>query len=300
MSRSIVSRSAIASSGNGDSSGDVDGLQVAAAAAADLDAAILPLFVGRGGDERFAVLAAIDARVGRQLPGAARRTSSAACGGRQRLRPWPATSRRRDSSRAPARPARRAADRRCAGGAERAARCRACDERADGQLGHEPDEIGRQAAMHRAGSDRRLVASAATRSAASRLRCCRSRSPSRMCSRASPAPPAASASHSCEQRRRQDGTGSGIGSPASAGTPRASLAARYFGGSDSRGRRPPSSAAAEVDDQRRAAGAGARQRRARDRAGCRRHGASTARSAECQPGCSREMAGPARRKAWSS
>ena len=48
--------------------GGVDGFQVPAAAAADFDAAILPLFVGRSGDERFAVFAAVDARVGRQLP----------------------------------------------------------------------------------------------------------------------------------------------------------------------------------------------------------------------------------------
>ena len=39
-------------------------------------------------------------------------------------------------------------------------------------------------------------------------------------------------------------TGSGIGSPANAGTPRASLAARYRGGSDSRGSRPCSTVSA--------------------------------------------------------
>src|SRR4051812_12635923 len=65
-----------------------------------------------------------------------------------------------------------------------------------------------------------------------------------MCSAASPAPPRASASASWTATGPSTGAGTGIGSPASAGTPRASFAARYFGGSDRRGRRPPSRTAA--------------------------------------------------------
>ena len=52
-----------------------------------------------------------------------------------------------------------------------------------------------------------------------------------------------------EQRRVKAWTGSGIGSPASAGTPRESLAARYLGGIDSRGRRPPLDRLLEADHE---------------------------------------------------
>ena len=47
-----------------------------------------------------------------------------------------------------------------------------------------------------------------------------------MCSAASPAPPRASSSHKLRRAGVSTGTGKGIGSAASAGTPRASLAAR--------------------------------------------------------------------------
>ena len=67
-SRSIDSMSVMATSGNGDNSGDVDGLEIGLTRAADLDAAVLALFVGCGGDERLAVLAAVDAAVLVQLP----------------------------------------------------------------------------------------------------------------------------------------------------------------------------------------------------------------------------------------
>src|SRR5262245_60146610 len=54
---------------------DVHRLEVATAAAADFDATIFPLFIGRGGDERLSVFCAVDAGVGRQLP--CRRTERA-------------------------------------------------------------------------------------------------------------------------------------------------------------------------------------------------------------------------------
>ena len=68
-----------------------------------------------------------------------------------------------------------------------------------------------------------------------------------MCVAASPAPPAASASHNPNSVGVRIGTGSGIGSPASAGTPRVSLAARYLGGSDSLGSRPAGQRLRQVD-----------------------------------------------------
>ena len=74
--------SEIASSGNGRQLAEVDRFQIAAARRADLQPAILPLFVRRGGDERRAVFVTVNARVGRQLPGA--RTERAA------QRPMPA------------------------------------------------------------------------------------------------------------------------------------------------------------------------------------------------------------------
>jgi cellulose biosynthesis protein BcsQ len=65
-----------------------------------------------------------------------------------------------------------------------------------------------------------------------------------MCVAESAAPPSASASQSLNSDPWSRPRGTGIGSPASTGTPRVSLAARYFGGSDRRGRRPLASAAA--------------------------------------------------------
>ena len=52
----------------------------------------------------------------------------------------------------------------------------------------------------------------------------------RMCSAASPAPPSARSPHRPRSVSVRTATGSGIGSPASAGTPRASLAATYLPG----------------------------------------------------------------------
>ena len=123
-------------------------------------------------------------------------------------------------------------------------------ERADGELGDEPhrDRATGRGARRRSGAppDR----GAARRSGARPPRAGRCPSHSRMCVAASPAPPPASASHSWNSVGVSTGTGSGIGSPASAGTPRVSLAARYFGGSDSRGRRPAAERRGEVDDAR--------------------------------------------------
>src|SRR5215213_9047912 len=48
--------------------GEIDRLQVAAATGTDFDAPILPLGVRRGGDETFAAVLAVDARVRVQLP----------------------------------------------------------------------------------------------------------------------------------------------------------------------------------------------------------------------------------------
>src|SRR5438067_8903366 len=49
--------------------GQIQRLEVSAAAAAHLDAPILPLLVGRRRDERLAAVPAVNARVYRQLPG---------------------------------------------------------------------------------------------------------------------------------------------------------------------------------------------------------------------------------------
>ena len=55
-----------------------------------------------------------------------------------------------------------------------------------------------------------------------------------------------------EARASASRTGTGIGSPESTGTPRASLAARYFGGSDSRGSLPSSAPASRDDNAQQA------------------------------------------------
>ena len=119
-------------------------------------------------------------------------------------------------------------------------------ERADGQLGDQPD-AGRARARgesHRSGW--RPGRGAVTRPEATPASMLPLIESTRGC--ASAASPRAAR---LPARRRgaaapasAPATGSGIGSPASAGTPRASLAARYLGGSDRRGSRPPASVAA--------------------------------------------------------
>ena len=157
------------SSGNGDSSGRSIGLQIAAAASCRPRRGDPCARRRRRGDERLAALAAVDARVGRQLPRARRRTNSAACDGRRRPPRAPATIRTRGSSRDSSHRARRAA-RRTALGEQRA--LQRVRERADGQLG---DEHRRSGAGR--GARRRFESPpgsrATTRSAARRRRGCR-------------------------------------------------------------------------------------------------------------------------------
>ncbi len=120
-------------------------------------------------------------------------------------------------------------------------------KRADSQLRHEPDQVGRQALVHGDGPNGRLIA--LQRGGQQRTGIdTRLINWVRICSAASPAPPRASASHSARSAGFKSGTGSGMGSPARAGTPRCSLAARYRGGSDRRGQ---PSALDDLDEIRR-------------------------------------------------
>ena len=90
-------------------------------------------------------------------PRPARRTSSAARDGSRRLPPAPATTRTAGNSHDSSRRVRRAAAEPAATALEERS-LQHVDKRADGQLGDEPQQIGRQAAVHGAGSNCRLIA----------------------------------------------------------------------------------------------------------------------------------------------
>ena len=100
-----------------------------------------------------------------------------------------------------------------------------------------------------------------------------------MCMAAAPAPPLARASHNCRSAGARTGKGTGIGSPARTGTPRASFAARYLGGRDRFGRRPrarvPARSMTSVSNCRCSASAGSRSGRASRMARQRRSAEST-------------------------
>ena len=179
----------------------------------------------------FAALLAVDAGVGLAAPRRTRRTSSAACGGRRRPRRPPATIRTPGSSRDST---RRAPSRSSPAGdcAEQHALQRV-RERADGELGDQPHQIRRQAAMHGAGANRRLIAAQRRR---------QQRAGFELAAFAV----AAGCAWPPRRRRRRPARRTAGTAPASAPGPAAesarrpaparrasSLAARYFGGSDS-------------------------------------------------------------------
>ena len=100
-------------------------------------------------------------------------------------------------------------------------------ERADGELRDQPDQIGRQTAVHGAGPDGGLVAGQRGRQQRAGVEAALSIA-EWMCSATSPAPLAASSPHNWRRVTVRTATGSGIGSPARAGTPRPSLAALFL------------------------------------------------------------------------
>ena len=126
-------------------------------------------------------------------PRRTRRTSSAACGGRRRLRRPPATTRTPGSSRGSRRRAP-AADRPEAAAEHHA--LQRVHERADGELGDEPHEVRRQAAVERAGAQRRLIAVERRGQQRPRFELAARRSPAGCASPPRPRRPSASASQS--------------------------------------------------------------------------------------------------------
>ena len=161
-SRSIVSRSAIASSGNGDSSGTSTVFRYAPQVRHNSSAAILALSSGAAVTNGSPLSLAVHARVGRQLPRRGAERTAQRCGGRRRLPRAPATIRTPGSSRGSTPPARRPAP---VVGAKSDC-CSACANGLTASSATSQTQVRREPAVHGAGPDRAADRAPATRSAA--------------------------------------------------------------------------------------------------------------------------------------
>ena len=145
---------------------NVDRLQVAAARAARFDPPILALLIGRRRDELIASIVAVDAGVGGQLPGArAERTAERPMTADDFGEGRPGSARGTVS----AVPRGQRADQGLVRRASQEQRLQRVDERADGELGDEPDEIGREPAVRGARPDGGLLARKGRRQERARL-----------------------------------------------------------------------------------------------------------------------------------